>query len=80
MRWRKFNEKRDRGLHVRGQAFAPVIFFAPNGGGVCAGRYFSGGHKRYFVSLQGAMFTTDEVTHWMQMPDAPAEMIGWKEY
>ena len=55
--------------------FVPVLFYAPNHGGVCAGRFHPAWRKvkAQFASLQGGRFPKSHVTHWMPLPPAPEE-------
>lgn len=54
--------------------FAPVLFYVPKGpgAGVCAGRYYTEGRRRW-VSLQGVGFSNKRVSHWMHMPNPPSK-------
>lgn len=56
--------------------FVPCIFFVPRDG-IIAGRLYpyreSGEEDDLWESLQGAQYTTEQVTHWMPLPAPPEE-------
>jgi hypothetical protein len=52
----------------------PILFYVDNGLGVMSGMFYKSSHK--FISYgkyTEATFYKAEVTHWMYMPEAPAQ-------
>lgn len=52
--------------------FVPVLFFVPGyDHPVIAGRYYSGGPRHRWESLQGYWYANKEVTFWAALPEGP---------